>query len=494
MKTYRLLFIFDFLITVKSFSSLSLTQRRGHFVKQCSYRSPPTFTFCIDTWIRTTSTSTTTNIHSTASTEIAEVSSSSSGHALNPLVTSVKMSATVAIFSLVKQMEAEGQTVTSLCVGEPDFLPPPAVLQAASHAILSGDTKYTAVTGTIPLRKAITHDLHIRKQTLYKPDEIIVSNGAKQAVYQGILATCGLHDAVIIPAPYWPSYPEMVTLVGGHPIILQTQEKDGYLITPQALRSCLEQAKTQGLHVKLLILCNPSNPTGGVHTRQHLEQLAQVLEEYPQVYILADEIYERLVYADSTQEEHVSFASLSPAMFARTMTVNGFSKSHAMTGMRLGYMAAPSPIAKAVATIQSQLTSCAGSVSQAAGLAALTLVTEEEMKQNVHIMRQKRDYVIQRLQQIPHVHLAVPPNGAFYVLPDVSYYYKGNDEQLCLDLLKSHRLAIVPGSSFGAPGTVRISYATSIEELKIAMDKLQDFLRLENIDSSLTCPPPLLAQ
>ena len=407
-----------------------------------------------------------------------------STNALNPLVTSVKMSATVAIFSLVKQMEAEGQTVTSLCVGEPDFLPPTAVLQAASRAILSGDTKYTAVTGTAKLRNAIAADLHSRKHTLYRPDEIIVSNGAKQAVYQGILATCGVNDAVIVPAPYWPSYPEMVTLVGAQPIILQTEEKDGYLITPQALRDTLQQAQTRGLQVKLLILCNPSNPTGGVHNRQQLEQLAKVLEDYPHVFILADEIYERLVYADSSQDEHVSFAALSPAMFARTMTVNGFSKSHAMTGMRLGYMAAPMYIAKAVTTIQSQLTSCAGSVSQAAGLAALTLVSEEEMKHNVQVMREKRDYVMDRLRQIPHVTLAVPPNGAFYVLPDVSYYYQGNDEQLCLDLLKSHRLAIVPGSSFGAPGTVRISYATSMEELKIAMDKLQDFLRLQSIHAA----------
>jgi aspartate/methionine/tyrosine aminotransferase len=405
----------------------------------------------------------------------ASTESESNPIAINPIVKNVKVSATVQIFSNVKQMQAEGIEVTSLCVGEPDFPPPQAVLDAASKAILDCDTRYTAVTGTAALRQAIADDLLTRKGITYDPNtEIVVGNGAKQCVYQGVLATAGPGDTVIIPAPYWPSYPEMVALAGANSVILDTKEEDGYLITPEALRSCLEETKDQ--NVKLMILCNPSNPTGGVHNRKCLEELAAVLEDYPQIAILADEIYERLVYNDSEEDAHVSFASISPEMYQRTMTINGFSKAYAMTGMRLGYMAAPQPLAKAATTIQSQLTSCAGSISQAAGVAALRDVKEEEMEKNVAIMRAKRDYVIDRLSKMDRVNLAVPPTGAFYVLPDVSTYYNGDDTRLCLDLLEKKRLALVPGSSFGAPGTVRISYATSVEELEIAMNKLQDFL------------------
>jgi len=340
------------------------------------------------------------------------------------------------------------------------------------EAVANKDTRYTAVTGTAALREAIADDLRARKGLEYDPQtEIVVGNGAKQCVYQGVLATCGPGDSVIVPAPYWPSYPEMVALTGAEPVILETKEDDGYLITPEALRVVL---KANG-NARLLILCNPSNPTGGVHTEARLRELASVLGDFPKVAILADEIYERLVYNDNPADGHVSFAAM-PNMFHRTMTVNGFSKAYAMTGMRLGYLAAPARLAKATTVIQSQLTSCAGSISQAAGVAALRDVPETEMEANVQVMREKRDYVIGRLAKMDGVKLVVPPTGAFYVLPDVSSYYEGDDVALCLDLLKSQRLALVPGSSFGAPGTVRISYATSTEELELAMNKLEDFL------------------
>lgn len=395
-------------------------------------------------------------------------SSSDSEIALNPIVASVKVSKTVEIFSLVKQMEAEGEKVTSLCVGEPDFLPPKAVLDAATAAIQNGETRYTAVTGTADLRNAIAADLKRRKGLDYNPQtEIIVGNGAKQCVYQGVLATCGPGDAVIVPAPYWPSYPEMVALAGAESIVVETSADSGYLVTPEALRETL----TKHPNVRLLILCNPSNPTGGVYRQDKLEALAAVLKDFPNVAVLADEIYERLVY----EGDCPSFASMD-GMFSRTMTVNGFSKAYAMTGMRLGYVAAPLKLAKAITTIQSQLTSCAGSISQAAGVAALTEVTDQELEENVRIMKEKRDYVLGELEKIPGVSVAMPPNGAFYVLPNVSGYYGGDDTELCLQLLKSKKLALVPGSSFGAPGTVRISYATSVEELSIAMKKLTEFL------------------
>lgn len=387
---------------------------------------------------------------------------------LNPIVANVKPSKTVEIFSLVKQMEADGETVTSLCVGEPDFLPPKPILDATIAAIKNGETRYTAVTGTAALRNAIAADLKRRKGTDYNPQtEIVVGNGAKQCVYQGVLATCGPGDAVIVPAPYWPSYPEMVALGGAESIIVESTAESGYLLTPKVLRETLENhPKAKGL-----ILCNPSNPTGGVYKKEELEALAEVLRDFPKVVIMADEIYERLVYDGDCP----SFASID-GMFHRTMTVNGFSKAYAMTGMRLGYVAAPQKLARAITTIQSQLTSCAGSLSQAAGVAALTLVTDEELEQNVEVMKKKRDFVLGELAKMPGVKVAMAPNGAFYVLPNVSGYFGGDDAELCLELLKSKKLALVPGSSFGAPGTVRISYATSFEELETAMKKLGDFL------------------
>jgi bifunctional aspartate aminotransferase and glutamate/aspartate-prephenate aminotransferase len=384
----------------------------------------------------------------------------------------VQPSKTVEIFSLVKDMQAAGEVVTSLCVGEPDFLPPPSVLEAVTEAVQNGDTRYTAVTGTLELRQAIATDLFRRKNVTYSPTtDIVVGNGAKQCVYQGILATCGVGDKVLIPAPYWPSYPEMVKLVGAEPMVVETTPENGYLLTADALRTTLERHPD----IKLIILCNPSNPTGGVYYEEQLQALANVLqekEEFSHILVLADEIYERLVY----EGDCPSFASF---LSDRTITINGFSKAYAMTGLRLGYVAAPTSIAKAITTIQSQLTSCAGSISQAAGVAALTKVSDDELDRNVIIMKEKRDYVLKELSTMPGVTVAMSPQGAFYVLPNVSSYFEGDDAAFCLELLKRKRLAIVPGSSFGAPGTVRLSYATSMDELSTAMSKLREFLEEE---------------
>lgn len=212
-----------------------------------------------------------------SSTSLAMAKEATAGM-LNPIVASVKPSKTVEIFSLVKEMEAAGDTVTSLCVGEPDFLPPKAVLDATLVAVQSGDTRYTAVTGTVNLRNAIAEDLKKRKGVEYNPaNEIVVGNGAKQCVYQGVLATCGEGDKVLVPAPYWPSYPEMVSLVGAEPVVIEAKAKDGYLINPEALRSTLEENP----EIKLMILCNPSNPTGGVYHHEKLQAIANVFEGFP---------------------------------------------------------------------------------------------------------------------------------------------------------------------------------------------------------------------
>ena len=401
---------------------------------------------------------------------------------LNPLLSSIAPSATVMIFGRVKELQAQGVAVTSLCVGEPDFLPPPAVLQAVHDAVNAGDTKYTAVTGTAALRQAIADDLQRRKNVTYHPaTDICVANGAKQAVYQGMLATVGVGDAVLIPAPYWPSYPEMARLCGAEPVIVSTTAADGYLLTPDALRNALQQND----RIQLLILCNPSNPTGAVYNQTQLEALAAVLADFSHVTILADEIYERLSY----QGPVPAVASVA-SLYDRTLTVNGFSKAYAMTGLRLGYLAAPAPLATAVATLQSQISSCAGSLSQAAGVAALTAVADDELDANVAVMQAKRDYVWQALSDMPGVQLpAAPPAGAFYILADVAAYCQSSsssssssnngfadDVALCQALLETQRLAVVPGTAFGAPGTLRLSYATSRDALETAMAKLGRFL------------------
>ena len=261
----------------------------------------------------------------------------------------------------------------------------------------------------------------------------------------------------------------MARLVGATPVILETSAEDGYLLRPEALARCLEGRP----RAKVLLLCNPSNPTGAVHSAELLASLAAVLARHPRVVVLADEIYERLVYVDGGACP--CFAAL-PGMRDRTVTVNGLSKSHAMTGFRVGYLAAPARLARAAAVLQGQITSCASSVGQAAAAAALTGTDEAWLAGNVAALRERRDYVLAELGRMEGVRVAHRPDGAFYVLPDVSAYYDGDDTRLCLDLLREKKLALVPGESFGAKGTVRISYATSMEELEVAMTKLRDFL------------------
>jgi len=383
----------------------------------------------------------------------------------------------VEIFSKVKEMRANGIDVTGgLCVGEPDFGPPQPVLDAAIQALQTGDTRYTAVTGTVDLRQAIAQDLEQRKGVTYNANsEIVVANGAKQAVYQGILAVAGAGDQVLVPAPYWPSYPEMVNLAGAQPVIVETTAESGYLLEPEQLRRALAGHP----NVKLLILCNPSNPTGGVYSKEALEGLCEVLRDFPNVYVLADEIYDQLVYSDdatTTAAELCPSIAGEPGMWERTLTINGFSKAYAMTGLRLGYLAAPKQLARACTTLQSQFTSCASSVGQAAGVAALTQVDADWLPEKVSELKGKRDQCLQRLADMPGVTVKVAPQGAFYVLPDVSSYFGGDDVAFCRELLQEQKLALVPGSSFGAPGTVRISYATSLDELNLAMDKLASFL------------------
>jgi len=353
------------------------------------------------------------------------------------------------------------------------------------QAARDGDTKYTGVSGNANLRKAIAADLLVRKQVLYSPEEVVVSNGAKQAVLQALMAVVSPGDHVVIPAPYWTSYPDMVKMCQATPLIVNTAASSDYTLTAVSLRAALSSHPS----ASCLILCNPSNPTGCVSGQAALEDIATVLRDFPSVMVLSDEIYERLTYEETP---HVSFASL-PGMFDRTITINGFSKSHSMTGYRIGYSCAPLRISKAISKLQSQITSCASSISQHAAHFALTsmpLTNPDWMADRVDELQLKRDLAYTLLHRIPGVSCP-KPMGAFYLLPDVSCYYGKklprtseldpdvsivDSHVLCLQLLRREGVALVPGEAFGAPSTVRISYASSTEVISEAIDRLHKFL------------------
>ncbi|OQS05990.1 aspartate aminotransferase, partial [Thraustotheca clavata] len=410
---------------------------------------------------------------------------SSSPLRLNPLLGKLSQSKTVQIHGLTKQLEAEGKTVYSLCVGEPDFNPHQQVIDAARKGLADGYVKYTEVPGMIKLRRAISGYLERAKGVHYDPaTEIIVSNGAKQSVFQALLVTCEPGDHVLIPAPYWVSYPDMAKIAGAKPVFLQTSIEESYLINPTALRETL----TADPRIKVMILCNPSNPAGVVHSPEILKEIAAVLEDFPHVLIIADEIYEQLVYQDEGAEHrtHLSFATL---LRDRTLLINGFSKSHAMTGLRIGYMAAPAIFTKAANKIQGQLTSCASSVGQIAAIAALEMEAEAEtplIEETLANMDAKRKYVCGRLDAIPNIKYAYP-TGAFYVFIELPHYIGtnhhgvngeeiSNSEVFCSYLLSQFGCAIVPGSAFGIENSVRMSYATSLEILGHSMDALENCL------------------
>ena len=373
-------------------------------------------------------------------------------------------SLTLSIDSKANAMKAEGIDVCGFGAGEPDFDTPEHIKAAAIEALQAGFTKYTPSAGIPELRAAIAEKLAADNGLTYRAGQVIVSNGAKHACYNAILATCQPGDEVIIPAPYWVSYPDMVRLVGAEPVIVPTMERNNWKMRPEDF----ENAMTP--RTKMLIMNSPCNPTGSVYTREELETIVEVASG-EDIYILSDEIYEKLVYDDA---KHVSIASLSKEAYDLTITVNGFSKSYAMTGWRLGYLAAPEAVAKAVDSIQSHTTANPSSFSQRGALAAL-----KGDQQPVADMREefdmRRNYMIDRLSKIPNV-TAVKPQGAFYVLLNVSQL--GLTSQNFADrLLSKANVAVVPGAAFGDDRTIRLSYATSIDIIKKGLDRLQDFCR-----------------
>ena len=373
-------------------------------------------------------------------------------------------SLTLAIDSKAKAMRAEGIDVCGFGAGEPDFDTPEHIKEAAIKALQEGFTKYTPSAGLPELRTAISEKYAADNNIDYKPNQVIVSNGAKQSCYNAILACCEPGDEVIIPAPYWLSYPDMVRLVGAEPVIVQTKASNSYKMTAEEF----ENAMTP--RTKMVIINSPGNPTGSVYTREELEALVEVaLTE--DIFILADEIYEKLIYDDAS---HVSVASLSKEAYDLTITVNGFSKAYAMTGWRLGYLGAPEHIAKVIDSLQSHSTSGPNSFAQKGAVAALKgsqqCVTDMRDEFNV-----RREYMYERLAAIPNLS-TVKPLGAFYMLADISKF--GLSSTNFADrLLSKAEVAVVPGIAFGDDKTVRLSYATDLETIKTGLDRIEQFCR-----------------
>ncbi|MFK7848225.1 MAG: pyridoxal phosphate-dependent aminotransferase [Rhodothermales bacterium] len=387
----------------------------------------------------------------------------------NPRVASMKPSATLAMTGRAMELRRQGKPVIGLSAGEPDFNTPDVIAKEGIQAINDGFTNYTQNMGMPELREEIQKKLARDNGLAYGIDQILCSNGAKQSVALAISTLCRPGDEVLIPAPYWVSYPEMTRFAGGTPVALPTTVEQDYRVDAAAL----ERAITP--NTRIFLLCSPSNPTGSVYSKEELEAIAEVMRRHEHVFILSDEIYEYVIF----DAEHTSFASLA-GMKERTITVNGFSKGFAMTGWRLGYMAGPKAIVKTAAKIQGQFTSAPSSITQRAGVAALQM-DKSELTPMVDAFRSRRDYMLNELKQIPGVRCP-KPEGAFYLFPEVSGFFgktspQGksiqNSEDLCFYLLEEHHVALVPGSAFGDPNGLRISYAASQENLEEAMRRIK---------------------
>ena len=379
-------------------------------------------------------------------------------------ISELSPSLTLSITSQAKQMREDGEDVCSFGAGEPDQDTPDFIKEAAIAALNDGRTKYTASSGIPELRKAIAQKLKDENGLNYDWKEVIVNCGAKHSCYNALLATIDPEDEVIIPAPYWTSYPEMVKMVGGEPVIVNTKIDNGYKLTPEQFEDAMSP-KT-----KMIILNTPNNPTGAVYTKEELAALGEVAAS-EDILILSDEIYEKLVYGEA---EHHSIGSLSDELQKLTITVNGFSKCYSMTGWHLGYTAAPEEIAKAIDTIQSHSTSNATSFAQYGALAALggdPQITAD-MAQEFDMRRQ---YMLQRFNAIANIRV-VEPHGAFYFLVDISQMGLSS-VNFAEKLLSRMKVALVPGIAFGADKTVRLSYACGLDVIKEGLDRFETFCK-----------------
>ncbi|MEO6033752.1 MAG: pyridoxal phosphate-dependent aminotransferase [Verrucomicrobiota bacterium] len=373
-------------------------------------------------------------------------------------------SITLAIDSKAKQMKADGIDVVGFGVGEPDFDTPQHIKDAAIKALNEGFTKYTAAAGIPELRQAVADKFKRENGLSYKPSQVIISCGGKHSCYNVIIALCQAGDEVIIPTPYWLSYPEMVKLAEATPVILQTSDKTEFKVTPEQLSGTITP------RTRLFIFNSPSNPTGSVYTRDEIKALGDICVEKG-VMILSDEIYEHLLYDGAT---HTSMASFSQAHYDHTITVHGFAKAWSMTGWRLGFLAAPEPIAKVIDAIQGHSTSNPTSFAQKGGVAALT-GPQDHLKGWLAEFAKRRAYAHEKLNSIPGI-TCVNAKGAFYLFPNISKTgLKSMD--FCAKLLEEEKVAAVPGIAFGADDYIRISYATSMANLQKGCERIDKFVR-----------------
>lgn len=380
----------------------------------------------------------------------------------------ISPSPTLAVDARAKELAAAGERIINFGVGEPDFDTPEHIKAAAAEAMARGLTKYTPVTGTLQLRKAICDKFYTDNNLAYEPDEVVVSCGAKHSLYNAVQVLVEQGDEVIIPAPYWVSYVEQVKLAGGAPVVVETRRENDYKLTPEELSRSLTPRS------RMLILNSPSNPTGCVYTREELETIAGLAVEAG-IWVLSDEIYEKLVYDGAA---HFSIASFGPEIKRQTVVINGVSKSYAMTGWRIGYAAAPARVAKAMADLQSHSTSNPTSIAQAAAVAALS-GPQEPVMEMLSAFAVRRKYILERLNAIPGINCR-KPDGAFYAFPDVSACFgrRYGDKSitsaadLATLLLEEAKVAVVPGIAFGNDNCLRFSYATSLESITEGMDRI----------------------
>ena len=377
---------------------------------------------------------------------------------------SLSPSLTLAIDAKAKAMKAAGEDVVGFGAGEPDFDTPQHIKDAAARALAAGFTKYTPVSGIPELREAIAEKFKRENGLSFKPSQIIVSCGGKHSCYNVILSTCGAGDEVIIPAPYWLSYPEMVKLAGARPVIVQTTDKTEFKVTPEQLRNAITA------NTRLFILNSPGNPTGSVYSPEEIKALGDVCVE-KNVLIMSDEIYEHLLYDGA---KHKSVASFSPGHLAHTIIVHGFAKAWSMTGWRLGFLAAPEPIAKAIDAVQSHSTSNPCSFAQKGAVVALT-GPQDHLVQWLAEFDKRRRFAHSKLNSIPGIS-CVNAKGAFYLFPNISGSgLKSSD--FCAKLLEAEKVAAVPGVAFGADDYIRLSYATSMANIEKGLDRIEKFCR-----------------
>ena len=375
----------------------------------------------------------------------------------------ISPSATLAITAKAKKLRAEGKDITTFAAGEPDFDTPLFVKEPAIEAINSGFTKYTPTTGTPELKKAISEKFKRDNGLEYNPSQIIVSCGAKHSIFNALFVLVNRHDEVLIPSPYWVSYPEMTYLCEGTPRFIKTHPENNFKMTVKELQRYVSHKS------KVLILNSPSNPTGCVYTEEELKEIAELCVK-KKIFIISDEIYEKIIYNNL---RHHSIAGLSEAVYDLTITVNGLSKSHSMTGWRIGFLGAPQDIADAISKFQDHSTSCASSISQKAATAALNDQSDFSAKMLEEFQR-RRDYCIGRLSQMKRLDCIIP-DGAFYIFCNISR--TGMDALSFADrLLQEALVAVIPGEGFGRGDYMRISFATNLAQLEKGLNRIEEWL------------------